>query len=215
MIMAEDKNFILDPLTTLCKVALINFMPDKTKLAINHHVLHIQEYGLYQFLERTMNRDSRIDLSYLNAPLQKAMKWYFLDGPERTGLTEETVENIKTITFFAIKGLEKLKAGVYKPDLSVNIILQYFINMLRDALNNEWREESYVKTDSTVSVLADKIKNNYEINTINSISQILNDSNKMNACANDVKTLIECAHKLLVNRDATFLKMMKDINTVL
>ncbi len=60
--MTDDKSYIIDPLTSLCKVALLYYFPEKTKLAINHHVLSIQTYSIYQCLERKINRDSRIDI---------------------------------------------------------------------------------------------------------------------------------------------------------
>ena len=212
--MADDKTYIIDPLTCLCKVALLFFMPEKTKLAIGHHVLYLQGYSYYQWIERMKNGDSRIDISNLNTPFLKAIKWYILDNPYKAQLDKETNESIKIITQFAIKGLIKLQSSTYNNDCAIKIILQYFINILRNALDGKWSDEECVMTDSNNRILSDKIKNNFEPHIFNSIAKILNDAN-METSADDINVLIDCAHRLLINRDTIFVKMMKEINTTL
>ena len=174
--MADDKTYIIDPLTALCKVALLHFMPDKTKLAINHHVLYVQGYSYYQWIERMINHDSRVDISNLNTPFIKAIKWYILDGPERAIMEKELADSIRVITKFTIKGLVKLQNYTYYADNAIKIILQYLINMLTSALSSEWNEDIYVKLDNNNSILTDKIKNNFEPHAINSIAKMLTDA---------------------------------------
>ena len=212
--MADDKSYIIDPLTSLCKVALLHFMPEKTKLAISHHVLYVQGYSYYQWLERKINRDSRIDISNLNTPLIKAIKWYILDGEEKALMDKEMANSIKIIAHFAILGLTKLQYTTYNNDITIKIILQYFINLLNDALNNEWKDENCVKMDSN-NILSDKIKNNFEAQTVNSIAKMLNDADKNKNSQEDVMALIDCAHHLLINRDVGFVKLMQEFNTTL
>lgn len=213
--MADDKSYIIDPLTSLCKVALLHFMAEKTRLAISHHVLYIQGYTYYQWMERMKNGDSRIDISNLNIPFVKAIKWYILDNPDKAEMDEELTESIRTITQFTIKGLTKLQSSTYYNDTAIKIILQYFINMLRDALDGVWNEDNTVKMDNHNSILSDKIKNNFEVHTINSIAKMLSDADKIESSVEDITALIDCAHKLLINRDTVFVKMMKEINTTL
>lgn len=211
--MTENKKYIIDPLTTLCKIALLYFMPINTKLAIDYHILHIQEYNYYQWIERMKNGDTRNDLANLNTPLIKAIKWYIIENNDKVQLDEITNESIQIITKYSIKGLIKLQL-MYNDDISINIILQYFINLLSDAINDKWNESKIVK-DIHNSVLTDKIKNNFESNIINSISKMFIDADKSETSKNDINTLAECVHKLLINRDTIFLKLMKDINTIL
>lgn len=213
--MSDDKSYIIDPLTSLCKVALLHFMPEKTKLAINHHVLYIQGYSYYQWIERMKNGDSRIDISNLNTPFIKAIKWYIIDGPDKATMDEELSENIRIITQFTIKGLIKLQNYTYHSDTSIKIILQYLINILRDALDGNIKEECCVKMDQNNNVLSDKIKYNFEAHTINSIAKMLNDAEKIENSQEDINALIDCAHKLLINRDTIFVKLMKDVATIL
>lgn len=212
--MTDEKTYIIDPLTALCKVALLHFMPEKTKLAISHHVLYIQGYSYYQWIERMKNGDSRIDISNLNTPFIKAIHWYILDGSMKAHMDEETSQSLKNIASYAIMGLIKLQNYTYQADAAIKIILQYFINMLRSALDNYWSIDECVKIEGQ-NILSDKIKNNFESHTINSIAKMLKDADKIENSQEDVHALIDCAHKLLINRDSTFAKMMKEINTVL
>ena len=213
--MIDDKSYIIDPLTSLCKVALLYFMPDKTKLAINHHILYIQDYSYYQWFERMKNGDSRIDISNLYDSFIKAIKWYIIDNPEKAVMSEEISTNITVLTQFTIRGLIKLQHCTYNNDNAIKIILQYFINLLRDALKGIWDEDSCVKIDSNNNILSDKIKNNIEPHTINSITKMLHDADKLENSQEDINALINCAHRLLINRDAVFVKIMKEINTTL
>ena len=214
--MADDKSYIIDPLTSMCKVALLHFMPEGTRLAINHHTLCVQEYTYSQWLERMKNGDSRRDISNLNAPFLKAIRWYILESAERAELDEELVQSIHTIAEFTIKGLTKLKKTTYCNDIGIKIILQYFINLFRDAINGTWHEENIVKMNNdTATLLSEKIKNNYEIKTINSIAKMLSDANKLEKSPEDITALIDCSHKLLINLDHVFVKLMKDVNTTL
>lgn len=212
--MADDKNYIIEPITCLCKIALLYFMPEKTKIAISHHVLYLQEYSYYQWLERMKNGDSRIDISNLNSPILKAIKWYILDGPDKIEMDDDTNQSIRTITNFAISGLMKLQRSTYNSDCAIKIILQYFINNLRNALNDEWKDNECIPIESGSYALSEEIKNGFEPHTINSISKMLGNANNENS-ADNIAVLIECAHGLLINRDTNFVKMMKKVNTTL
>ena len=210
----DDKNYIIDPLTSLCKLALLYFMTDGTKLRISHHILHIQEYGYMQGAIRLINGDNRRDMSNLNTPLLKVIKWYILDSDERIIFANDKLsDSIRIITSYAIKGLKKAQTITYSNDLSIKIILQYFINILTDTLAGAWNEDSVIKTTTDGSILTDTIKNNFDPQTINSIAKMLVDADQQNISPSNVNVLIECIHKLLINRDTDFSNLMKELNT--
>lgn len=213
--MTDDKTYIIDPLTSLCKVALLYFMPEKTRLAISRHVLEIQDYNYYQCVIRIKNGDSRVDISNLNTPFIKAIKWYIIDCQEKADMDTDMCQSVRTIALFAIKGLKKLQKCTYNTDTSIKIILQYFINLLQSSLEDKWDESSCVKMDGNNGILSDRIKNNFDSHTINSIAKMLNDSDNGENSQEDINARIECVHKLLINRDCIFVKLMKEINTTL
>jgi len=214
--MIDDKTYIIDPLTALCKLALLNFMSDGTKLSISHHILHIQEYSYIQGAMRMIHGDNRKDMSNINTPLLKVIKWYILDTDERISFIDDKVaSSIKIIAFYAIKGLKKAQSTTYSNDMSMKIILQYFINMLNSALNGTWSEDFIIKNPTEGTILSDTIKKNYDAHTINTIAKMLTDADQSNNLQSNINVLVECIHKLLMNRDIEFANLMKEINTTI
>lgn len=210
--MTDVKLCILDPLTCLGKIALLYFMPDKTRLSISNYVLTIQEYHPYQWIERMKNGDIRLDISNLNGSFVKALQWYVVEGGDRLDLDEATLNAIRTIAQYTVKGLVKLQTGVYSNHQPVCIIIQYFINMITDALDGVWDESKYIIQD-TRSSLSERIKVCIDPQIIQSIAGMLTDASKMEY--GNVNAIVNCVHKMLINRDTEFVKMMREVNTMI
>ena len=176
--MSDEKNCIMDPLTVLCKLALIYFMPDGTKLSINHYVLHLQEHTYYQCIERIINGDSRKDISHLYPPILKAIKWYILESDEQVQMDDQMKKDMMIIVKYSIKGLQKLQENTYENDVSVKLILQYFVNLLRDASNGIYSDDNTLKIIGETNVLSNTIKNKYNPDVIKSIANMMKDADK-------------------------------------
>jgi hypothetical protein len=200
---------IIDPLTCLCKLAVLHFMPSKTRIAITNHVLHIQQYSYYQWIERKINRDSRADISYLNSPIIKYIQWYILDDT----LDPDIIRTMKNIAKYAVLGLIKLRDDTYQDDLGIRIILQYFINNIESAMDEVLDSSQIIGVDKD-NIISDDIRTDYEPDIIHSISKMLSDADNQTD-KNNVNALVDCIHKLLINRDTNFVKLMEDVNTVL
>lgn len=243
--MIDNRNLITDPLTTLGKIALLYFMPTGTKLALYNNILYIQPPSNIQWVTRKIYGDSRMEIANLNTPIIKAIKWYILDGNEKSEMDENTNESVKIIANFAVKGLKKMQKDTYVDDISIKIILQYFINILENAINNKWDENFCIVTSNSDLLLTNKIKNDYDPHIIKSISvlfsdteninekinELLNESdrinnnrrdinfqpigininnNKISEYRNNIYVWIECAHRLLENRDKNFIKSIEN-----
>ena len=212
--MSNDKKYIIDPLTCLCKLALLNFIPDGTKIGIHNHILQIQEYHGWQWLERMGNGDKRFDMGNLIPSIIKAIKWYILDGEEKMEMDDELSEKIINIANKSILGLDKLK-NTYKNDYSITIILKYFENLLRDSLNNTWNDENLIDIDyNPDQILSDKIKKNFTRENIITISKMMDDAMNTDELKNK-NSLVVCIIQLLDNMDENFKKLMNDIVTKL
>jgi hypothetical protein len=215
---SEDKSYILDPLTTICKLALLYFLPGGTKIGIGHHVLHLQGNTYFQWAERKYNGDTRNNIANLIIPLIKVIKWYVLDGIDKIKMDDTLNQSIQRLAQFAVKGLIKLQNETYESDIAIYVILQHFIDLLTNALDGLYRKENYQKFNNDKNLIADKIKNNFDPYIINSISKMLDDASKMigdEYLERDMLALVDCVHKILVNRDEDFIRMMKEINTTL
>lgn len=231
--MTTDKKYIIDPFNCVCKIALLYFYPNKTRLSISNHVLHIQEYMYYQGIQRMLNGDTRTDISNLDSPIYKFLKWYIIDGPEKFIMEEKVQNYMHTIVKFAIMGLEKLQNNLYIDDKTVNIVLQYLITMMKLAINNKWDEDQMIKSTYN-NVLSEKIRQNIDSGVIESVYNNLIDADKLlvkiktdNLIPNDsdninlknisenINILITCVHDILKLRDNIFVDQMKQIITTL
>lgn len=215
--MNDEKHFIIDPLTLLCKLALIYFMPNYTKISIYNHVLHLQVYTYYQWMERMVNGDNRRDISHLYTAILKMIKWYVHDNPEKIVMTPSLKNDMDIIIGYCIKGLHKTQTITYEDDLMIKILLQYFINLITDAISGILNDDNLLDVRESPyepNILQNKIKNNYDPKMINSIAKMMKDADEIDSDSNTA-VLVDCIHKLLLNRDDVFVKTMKDINTVL
>lgn len=234
--MTECASLITDPLTTISKLALLYFLPTGTKISIRNNILDIQTPCLVQSVIRTYNRDNRMEIANLNASLLKAVKWYILNSDEKVDVDEYTSEYLLNIFKYAIKGLHKMQQDTYSDDISINIILQYMINILVSAINNTWNENCCVEIKNDYGILTDKVKNDYDPQIVKSISTLFIDTennnnkileltqelnknrkdisldflkNEINKHKETTETWINCIHKLLNNRDNNFVKHIK------
>ena len=216
--MSDDKNYIIDPLTCLCKFALLDLMSDGTKISISSHVLNIQKYNQWQWLERMTNRDTRFDIANLVPSVIKAIRWYLLDdddNKEKFEMDSDLREAIVIIARHALSGLNKLKK-TYKGDYNVIINLQYFGNLIRDALEDEWNENDVIDIETNPdSTLSDKIKQNFNQQNVTMIGKMLTDATKAESSRENTESLIDCIAKLVEGMDTNFTKLMKDLTTKL
>ena len=218
--MNDDKKFILDPLTCLCKLALLSFMPGGTRLSVSNHVLHIQKYTRYQWVERTVNRDCRSDIANLDRPIHKCIEWFIVRSDNSSEMNQQTHDNLILIANFAVNGLAKMRDQTYETDNSIRIILQYFINNLTNALGGTYNAIDAVPHNVN-NILCNKIKI-CDVDIIKCIAETLQTAScekpqddEDNIVANNTATTLRFAHQLLMNRDKMFVEMMQTINTKL
>ncbi len=93
----QKRNYRLDPLTSVIKLALLNYKNKGTKLSIYNNYIYFSENSIYQFAIRKYYGDSYNDLRDIKKSLYKAVDWYYDD------------QKLKYLFEEAIKGLEKLK----------------------------------------------------------------------------------------------------------
>lgn len=185
--------YVTDPLVCLCKLAILSFMPPGTKLAFTDHVINIQGHTRYQWLERSLSRDSRADISLLNTPIASAIKYYLLEEP-----SEDTL----TLTKYAIKGLIKMRDETYTDSTSVQLVLQYYVNHLTAALEGRWLETDLLATPTRLVVL----DNPSYSDTARTVARMLTDADQKGRVPGDARALITCTHSLLRSRDTAFVE---------
>lgn len=75
---------ILDPLSTLCKIASLSFYENGSRLSIIDNIVEVQKSDNKQWLLRKYRGDNKEHISLLYNPILKAIQWYVLQQLKRS-----------------------------------------------------------------------------------------------------------------------------------
>lgn len=93
-------NYLIDPLTTIIKLAILSYKPIGTKLSIRDNSINIHEHSILKTFIRYYLGDSKDDLRYIYIPIEIACKKY---------LTEEMIQKYPKL----IKLFKYAKSGLF------------------------------------------------------------------------------------------------------
>ena len=173
----QKKDSILDPLTCLVRLSILDFKPLGTKISLNNNKIKYNEPNVLQGAIRWTNGDAREDLHNLFNPLKKAVLWYDTENQE-----------IKNIFNYAIKGLEKLQSS-YNNNSVISHSIQLYIDYLRKNLNGRNNDKSNNtgkknnsndEEENTISKQLRELWNKREITILNNILLELEDNRNKN-----------------------------------
>ena len=143
--------YILDPLSTIIKLAILSKKPIGTKFYVSDNIIYIQECGIFQGLcRRFINKTNKTDLRFLYNPIQIACE---------TFLNENNIKkNNKIINLFiaAKNGLQCL-SETYKKCSIIVLCLFYYIKILSNYINKHYNKDLFMKDTMTI---------HYDINLI-------------------------------------------------
>ena len=118
-------NQILEPLTTIIKLAIISFKPVGTKIAIDSNKIYIQSPNYAQSISRWWYGNNREELHYILKPILRA-----IDNYEPSKNVE-----LKNIYEFSVKGLKLLKNSYDNTNSVLCHALDLYISLLENKLN--------------------------------------------------------------------------------
>lgn len=146
-IIPDDNNtnlhlFVLDPLSSIIKLAIISNKPIGTKFRICNNVIYFQEPGPFQSLCRYLLKSNKTDVQYFYNPIEIACKKY---------LTKTVIESnpkIKDLFKCAQNGLLKL-IDTYKTCSVMRICLNYYLSLIANHLEEKNDETLFRKDNMT------------------------------------------------------------------
>ena len=190
-----EQRQILDPLTTMIKLAILGYKPQGTKLAIDNNKIYFQEPSFTQGILRWAYGNKRYELHHLLNPIVKAVK--------RCDLTNPSIRSIFTLS---ITGLERLKSS-YNNNSSVVIhSLDLYTNIINNVLVND-KDENRIKTNSLIHTFQDddEIQNNISIfsnlwldEEINLVAKMLH---QIQTTQKDAKTYLDAINTILLMKE--------------
>ena len=121
----KSKNIILEPISCIVKLILLNYKNEGTKIAISNNSIDFYEPSQYQGILRNINGDGREDLHNIYNPILKCIEWY----PPNS--------NVKYVYFYkkCSDGIKKL-INAYDKDSTISRALELYCKTIDDALKN-------------------------------------------------------------------------------
>jgi hypothetical protein len=229
------KQQILEPISTIAKLALLQFKSQNTKISIRNFCIHYDDppsekiekmsgipiASLQQALARTFRGDSREDMAVLNNVIINYIDWYIINNSD-----EDSRKQFIDLISIGITGLKKLQTTYlnhYNAVSNVVLTLQYYITLIEDVVNNT---EMFVNNIAyfharVVNVHSNELQN---LVNINSIKELWSDEDlstlyfDISHCVkhfNDVshssltKAKMESITTFLNLKDETFMNMVR------
>jgi hypothetical protein len=204
----SDKQ-ILDPLTTIIKIALLSFYEKGSKLSIINNKICIQEPTFYQGTVRWTYGDSRCKLYNLREPIEYCMLWF----------PYSRYKELKDIYLLAIDGLKKLKESYNTCDSDdydlIDHLIDYYIKIINENFRNMEKkvnegllEQSVILNDRLQGQIK-KIWKKEDILLINGYFNILKSNNNNN------NRVFDSINVFLDGKDEIIQKFIKKYSTEL
>ena len=136
----NDKNQILEPLSTVLKLALISFEEEGIKIAVSNNSVFIQKPTLLQGTIRSVYGNNREEIHYLLKPIIRCVEMY----------SSYDNRNIRYLYDLAIDGLKKLKRSYGNQSSNVCYTIDLYITILKGKKIDEER-----LSDNDISLFKD------------------------------------------------------------
>ena len=149
-----DYNIILEPLTCIIRLILLNYKEKGTKISIDNNSINYDYPNQFQGIIRNFKGDSREHLHNIYNPLEKSFVWYNKDD-----------EKYEFLYSKCISGLNKLR-DTYDKKSTIHHTLQHFIDIINNNLQDKKIDNNIHSNDYTIS---DEFKNYWKESEINII----------------------------------------------
>jgi len=203
----EKADSIIEPLTCLIRLAILEFKPLYTKLSISNNRITYDEPTVLQGALRWSNGDRREDIHNIFNPIKKAGEWFDI-----------TNNDINTIFKFGIKGLEKLKMS-YNENSTISHSLDYYKLYLSNKLINKVSKNEMKKHDTDVDIGTNtiylKLKQLWNEREINIINNILLELDENKEDRERQESLIVALESILTRKESFVQKMLFETVTTL
>jgi len=139
----NQRNYLLDPLSVIVKLAILACKPTGTKICIQNNVLSFQDPGIFQGLCRTVFNLNKTDLHYMYNPIQLACV-HFLSAS-----AVKARPRMRNLFAYAQKGLERLM-DTYRNNSTIRHSLNYYYAIIANYVDAKYNQTLFRKDGMTV-----------------------------------------------------------------
>ncbi len=145
------KQQLLEPITSMVKITLLQFKGDNAKISIRNFGLHYDDPNdtiipFKYIIDRKLRGDSREDMSVLNEMIVNYLDWYVINNQN-----SESQSKFIDIIKMSKEGIKKLQHTYIKQgytNCNVTLVLQYYINLITVVLEdiNKFKDNEIFKS---------------------------------------------------------------------
>lgn len=157
----ENKNIILEPISSIFRLILLKYKPKGTKISISNNSIKYSLPGYSQGLLRNINGDGREDLHNIYNPIIKSLEWF--------PIKNNKIDNDMFIYYYnsSIQGLNIL-LECYEKGTTIYHTINHYIKIIKDSLDSKEIEKINIEE----SPLLDKMKDFWKSEEIKIIYQL-------------------------------------------
>jgi hypothetical protein len=158
---------VLDPLSTIIKLAIISNKPIGTKLRIDNNIIYIQEPGPFQAICRYYFKSNKTDINYLYNPIEIACNIYLMKN-----FTQKNPK-MKDLFLCAQNGILRL-IETYKSCSIMRICLNHYLSLILNYADEKNNETLFRKDEMSNYYTKEKLDELSKIWTQDKINIVLN-----------------------------------------
>lgn len=129
----STKHQIIEPINGICKIALLQFKNEYTKISLRGFSIHYDDGNnttsyIQQIINRTSRGDSHEDIAVLEKMIVDYLDWYVINNSDEIS-RKKFIQMIK----MSLNGFRQLQLKTYKiggKKSNVKLALQYYINLI-------------------------------------------------------------------------------------
>jgi hypothetical protein len=137
------RNYLLDPLSVIIKLAILASKPVGTKVCIQNNVLSFQEPGPFQALCRLVYNLNKTDLHFMYNPIQLACI-HFLSAA-----SVKAKPRMRNLFIYAQKGIERLME-TYRANSTIRHSLNYYHAIISNYVDARYNTSLFRKDGMSV-----------------------------------------------------------------
>ncbi len=137
------RNYILDPLSVIVKLAILASKPIGTKVCIHNNVMSFQEPGPFQALCRIIYQLNKTDLHFIYNPVQLACDHFLSEAALKKH------PRMRNLFVYAQRGLEKLM-DTYRSNTTIRHSLYYYHAIIANYVDAKGNSTLFRKDGMTV-----------------------------------------------------------------
>ena len=200
----KNKSQVLDPLSSLIRLALLNYKPIGTKLSFYNNTINFQEPDFLQSAKRWSSGDNRNQIHNLYNPIFKIHQWYDIKQPQFVFVLKK-----------AKSGLQNLIQCYTKDSSTISHSINYYIETIDNILNDNIKKDDLENTTDIYSIKLKDLWSDREIQIIYLLLQDVDEKKNNQGKFNNIDSLIQAIESILIGKDKFVYDIVNKLSTSL